>query len=80
MRRIDTGSVIGLLLFILVVAAATLAVVMYKNYNVSQALIYTVIGIGILFIIGLLFTGIKLPSPRTPTHAKYWRTSYSLWD
>jgi hypothetical protein len=69
LRRPDTGSIVGLLLFILIIAAVTLAVIMYKNYDAKTTLIYAVIGVGILFFIGLFFTGIKLPGPRTPAHA-----------
>ena len=73
MRRVDASGLIGILLLILVISGGTVAVIMYKNYDVKTALVYIAIGIAVLFFIGLLFTGIKLPTPRSQVRAVWIR-------
>ena len=64
MRRPDSSAIIGFLLFILVIVSVTAAIIMYKHYNVQSILLYSVVGLAILFVIGVLFTGIQVPGPR----------------
>ncbi|GEM_PF-5306592 len=67
MRRPDASGLVGILLLILVIVAATAAIILYKRYDIQTVLIYSVIGVAVVFLIGILFTGIKLPSPKQPT-------------
>ncbi len=75
MRRPDAGSFVGVLLFIMVVAASTAAVMMYKRLDAQTVLMWSVIALAVLFVIALFFTGAKIPTPK-PVKALYWRTRY----
>ncbi len=64
MRRPDVSGLVGVVFIILLIVAATAAIIVYKRYDVQQVLIWSVIGLAIIFLVGILFTGIKLPGPR----------------
>jgi len=62
-RRIDASGIMGVLLFMLIIAIGTLALVLYKGLEPATALTYGSIGLIIVFILSLFFGGVKLPRP-----------------
>jgi len=61
--RIDASGVVGVILFMLIVAIGTLALVLYKGLEPASALTYGSIALIIIFILSLFFGGVKLPRP-----------------
>jgi len=62
-KRVDASGIMGVLLFMLIVAIGTLALVLYKGLEPSTAIVYGSIGLIIVFILSLFFGGVKLPRP-----------------
>ena len=64
----NLSALLGLIMFILIIVGATAAYIAYKNPNASDIVFWSIFGVVILFLIGVLFFGgVKLPTPRTTT-------------
>ena len=66
--RQNIASLLGLLMFILIIVGATAAYIAYKNPDTTNLVFWSIFGVIIIFLISVFFFGgIKLPQPRTVT-------------
>jgi len=66
--RQNMSSLLGLLMFILIIVGATAAYIAYKNPNTSDLVFWSIFGVIIVFLLSVFFFGgVKLPAPRTVT-------------
>ena len=64
----NMSSLLGLLMFILIIVGATAAYISYKSPDTKTIMFWSLLGVVLLFLISVFFFGgVKLPAPRTVT-------------